>query len=87
MGPGQIIVVGRERQLTPIRQFAGDSLLAAGSAGLSTSTANGDDVPLFGTTGNILVFAIDPITGENYGLVVSGTFNLAKKGGGGSTGL
>jgi hypothetical protein len=59
--------------------------LSAGQASVSGSTANGDKVPLFGTIGSITVNAINPVTGQNLGVVVSGFFNLtsAKGGGGG----
>ena len=55
---------------------------------MSGCTANGDNVPLFGTIGTITVYAINPVTGQNLGLVVSGSSNLTtqKGGGGGETG-
>ena len=68
-------------------QFAGDAFLSLGAAALNMSTASGDNVPLFGSTGTIFVNAIDPITGFNYGTVVSGSYNLLLiKGGGGGGG-
>jgi hypothetical protein len=68
-------------------QPAGDELLLLGAATLNLSTSNGDSVPLFGTVGSIIVSAIDPVTGFNYGNVVSGSYNLTTiKGGGGGGG-
>jgi hypothetical protein len=70
-----------------VTQPAGDELLSLGAATLGLSTANGDSVPLFGTVGSIIVSAIDPVTGFNYGTVVSGSYNLTViKGGGGGGG-
>ena len=60
-----------------------DLSLSAGSASVSGSTANGDNVPLFGTVGSITVNAINPVTGQNVGLVVSGSFVLTTQKGGG----
>jgi hypothetical protein len=70
-----------------VPQLVGDLSLGAGQASVSGSTANGDNVPLFGTIGTITVYAINPVTGQNLGLVVSGSFNLVtQKGGGGGGG-
>jgi hypothetical protein len=71
-----------------VPQLIGDLPLSAGQASVSGSTANGDNVPLFGTTGSITVNAINPVTGQDLGVVVSGFFNLttAKGGGGGGGG-
>jgi hypothetical protein len=68
-------------------QLVGDLSLSAGQASVSGSTANGNNVLLFGTIGSITVVAINPVTGQNLGLVVSGSFNLiSPKGGGGNGG-
>ena len=70
-----------------VTQPAGDEFLSLGAATITLSTANGDSVPLFGSVGSIIVSAIDPITGFNYGTVVSGSYNLTViKGGGGGGG-
>jgi hypothetical protein len=69
-----------------VPQLVGDLSLGAGQASVSGSTANGDKVPLFGTIGSITVYAINPVTGQNLGLVVSGSFNLTSPKGGGKTG-
>jgi hypothetical protein len=67
-----------------VPQLIGDLSLSAGRASVSGSTANGDNVPLFGTVGTITVDAINPVTGQDIGLVVSGSYTLAtSKGGGG----
>jgi hypothetical protein len=68
-----------------VPQLIGDLSLSAGRASVSGSTANGDNVPLFATVGTITVDAINPVTGQNIGLVVSGSYTLttAKGGGGG----
>jgi hypothetical protein len=59
---------------------------SAGKASISGSTANGDHVPLFGTIGSITVNAINPVTGADLGVVVSGSYNLTVHGGGGGGG-
>src|SRR5262249_18590688 len=71
-----------------VPQLIGNPTLIAGKASISGSTANGDNVPLFGTIGFITVHAINPVTGQDLGLVVSGSYNLpaARGGGGGGEG-
>jgi hypothetical protein len=70
-----------------VPQLIADVPLSAGKASVSGSTANGDKVPLFGTLGSITVDAINPVTGQDLGIVVSGSFNLTTaKGGGGGEG-
>ena len=65
-----------------VPQLIANLPLSAGQATVSGSTANGDNVPLFGTLGSITVNAIDPVTGRDLGLVVSGGFNLTTAKGG-----
>jgi hypothetical protein len=69
-----------------VPQLIGDIPLSAGQASVSGSTANGDNVPLFGTIGSITVDAINPTTGQDLGLVVSGSYNLTAPKGGGHVG-
>src|SRR5262249_37839993 len=64
----------------------GDPTLIAGNATVSGSTGNGDNVPVFGTIGFITVHAINPVTGQDLGLVVSGSCNLTAAHGGGGGG-
>lgn len=67
-----------------VPQLIANLPLSAGHASITGSTANGDNVPLFGTIGSITVRAVDPVTGRDLGLVLSGFYNLGlKKGGGG----
>jgi hypothetical protein len=61
-------------------QPIGDMDLAAGAATMTLSTADGDDVPLFGTAGTIYVNVYDGF-GNVIATVVSGSFNFAVKGG------
>jgi len=69
-----------------VPQLIGNPTLSAGKASISGSTANGDNVPLFGTIGFITVHAINPLTGVDLGLVVSGSYNLTLNRGGGGGG-
>jgi hypothetical protein len=57
-----------------------DMGLSGGSATLSLNTANGDNVPLFGTIGNIYVNLYDSYA-NLMATVVSGSFNLTVWGG------
>lgn len=67
-----------------VPQLIANLSLSAGQASISGSTANGDKVPLFGTVGSITVNAINSVTGQDMGVVLSGFYNLttARKGGG-----
>lgn len=66
-----------------VPQLIANLPLSAGHASITGSTANGDNVPLFGTIGSITVRAVDPVTGHDLGLVLSGFYNLGLKKGGG----
>jgi hypothetical protein len=57
--------------------------LSAGKASISATTANGDRVALLGTSGSITASAVNPVTGADLGVVVSGPHDLAVHGDGG----
>jgi hypothetical protein len=62
------------------KQSIGDLTLVAGAASGTLTTANGDNVPLFGTAGTIYVNLYNGF-GQVVGTVVSGSFNTVLKGG------
>ena len=54
--------------------------LSGGSSSIALDTANGDNVPLFGTAGTVYVHVYDG-SGNLIGTVVSGSYSLLAKGG------